>query len=116
MVPPSRQAYNARRAAARQSLRHQLGDMCSSCGKTPEPVWQLRYGRDGHRFCKRWVQVCQLEAHHLEAPSKADRFRYLGRATNGVTAADKSGHLDSGMPSLVLLCMRCHKQLHSGIS
>jgi hypothetical protein len=112
---PSKVRQMEQHRMAREEGRKLLGDKCKKCGARPKPKMQLRWTHDGQRRKRQFVEVSQLEAHHVDPATSTDMFRYLGRAgwlplvqPEGIQTNDVTEQLSK----LVLLCTTCHTKLH----
>jgi hypothetical protein len=114
-MPKSQRQQLIKMQAARAAIRAALGNRCAKCGCTPEPIKVLRRTRKGHRSTRSHIEVSQLHGHHLAPGALGDRFDYVAHAKeipsiNAVSSSD--GQHVMTTPSLVLLCVKCHKEIH----
>jgi hypothetical protein len=115
-LPKSERARLTKMQAARAAIRLDLGNRCSNCGATPKPIRVLRRTRKGHRSTRSHVEVSQLHGHHIVPGAPGDHYDYIAHAKQLPPAIESSSDVaqhDSNMPTLELLCVGCHKEVHA---
>jgi hypothetical protein len=116
-MPKSQRQQLIKMQTARAAIRAALGNRCAKCGSTPEPKRMLRRTRKGHRSTRSHIEVSQLHGHHLAPRGPGDHFDYVAHVKEVPPASavsSKDGQHIMTTPSLVLLCVTCHKQIHNG--